>query len=378
MSTPARRAVPAGPATTPPKTVGVPGRAPWPAARWSRSPAWPARGSAPAPGARGRPRACAAPAGGQSRHQRQGEGEVLPEPVRPRPSTSRPARVSGSVSVWMGNGVVMPCAVRRRRGRGDAQLGQLAAWTAGAAGAGVPAAATTGVVVGLATGVGRPASERPPRERLRRRGGREEEPASERAAVFTVMKGISPEGLSERPSCWSRSAPRSGGRNGTDLAAPRERPGAVVRHRDSSVGDAIRMGDNGARTRCRGRASGLDGEDRVRGGQQDPARRAAQDELCPRWNGGGARSRSGRPRSRSPPRPGPRPRRATSGAGAARPGRPAPRSSASSSATPSGVANRSSTRASPGLVFTTTSRTPRTRASATPASSAARPTGPGT
>src|SRR5687767_15832012 len=37
---------------------------------------------------------------------------VLPEPVRPRPRTSRPARVSGRVLTWMGNGVSIPCAVR--------------------------------------------------------------------------------------------------------------------------------------------------------------------------------------------------------------------------------------------------------------------------
>ena len=36
------------------------------------------------------------------------KARVLPEPVRPRPSTSRPARESGSVAVWMGNGRVMP------------------------------------------------------------------------------------------------------------------------------------------------------------------------------------------------------------------------------------------------------------------------------
>ena len=36
---------------------------------------------------------------------------VLPEPVRPRPRTSRPASESGSVAVWMGKGAVMPCSV---------------------------------------------------------------------------------------------------------------------------------------------------------------------------------------------------------------------------------------------------------------------------
>src|SRR3954471_2356906 len=33
---------------------------------------------------------------------------VLPEPVCPRPSTSRPARASGRQAAWIGNGVVMP------------------------------------------------------------------------------------------------------------------------------------------------------------------------------------------------------------------------------------------------------------------------------
>ncbi len=37
---------------------------------------------------------------------------VLPEPVRPRPRTSRPARESGSVAAWIGVGVVMPASAR--------------------------------------------------------------------------------------------------------------------------------------------------------------------------------------------------------------------------------------------------------------------------
>src|SRR6266516_4173879 len=36
---------------------------------------------------------------------------VLPEPVRPRPSTSRPASASGSVAAWIGKGVVIPASV---------------------------------------------------------------------------------------------------------------------------------------------------------------------------------------------------------------------------------------------------------------------------
>ena len=37
---------------------------------------------------------------------------VLPLPVRPRPSTSRPARESGSVSRWMGKASVLPEELR--------------------------------------------------------------------------------------------------------------------------------------------------------------------------------------------------------------------------------------------------------------------------
>src|SRR5690625_7793827 len=36
------------------------------------------------------------------------KANVLPEPVLPRPSTSRPARVSGSVSCWIGKAAVLP------------------------------------------------------------------------------------------------------------------------------------------------------------------------------------------------------------------------------------------------------------------------------
>src|SRR4051794_16105245 len=39
------------------------------------------------------------------------KARVLPEPVRPRPRTSLPARLSGSVATWIGNGAVMPLAV---------------------------------------------------------------------------------------------------------------------------------------------------------------------------------------------------------------------------------------------------------------------------
>ncbi|PQM48477.1 hypothetical protein C1Y40_01305 [Mycobacterium talmoniae] len=39
---------------------------------------------------------------------------VLPLPVLPRPSTSRPARLSGRVATWMGNGLVMPRSASTR------------------------------------------------------------------------------------------------------------------------------------------------------------------------------------------------------------------------------------------------------------------------
>jgi hypothetical protein len=39
---------------------------------------------------------------------------VLPEPVWPRPSTSRPARASGMVAAWISNGVVRPSRVSTR------------------------------------------------------------------------------------------------------------------------------------------------------------------------------------------------------------------------------------------------------------------------
>ena len=40
------------------------------------------------------------------------KASVLPLPVLPRPSTSRPARVSGRVLTWIGNGSVIPRADR--------------------------------------------------------------------------------------------------------------------------------------------------------------------------------------------------------------------------------------------------------------------------
>ena len=79
-----------------------------------RRSAWRARGSGRARGrAGGRGGAC------RRRARRRGarpwgcaNARVLPEPVLPRPSTSRPASVSGRVSTWIGNAVVLPSAAR--------------------------------------------------------------------------------------------------------------------------------------------------------------------------------------------------------------------------------------------------------------------------
>ncbi len=54
---------------------------------------------------------------------------VLPEPVWARPSTSRPARASGMVAVWIGNGVVMPDSASAREQRlRQAQLSERSWW----------------------------------------------------------------------------------------------------------------------------------------------------------------------------------------------------------------------------------------------------------
>ncbi len=109
-STPALRPVICGPGRTPPNTVRVRSDrasasgfiAAW---IWVTSSRVGARISA-----RGRPgRRSVSPAASRvSRGSR--KAYVLPEPVRPRPSTSRPARESGRVAAWMGNGAPIPRA----------------------------------------------------------------------------------------------------------------------------------------------------------------------------------------------------------------------------------------------------------------------------
>jgi hypothetical protein len=41
------------------------------------------------------------------------KAKVLPEPVRPRPRTSRPCKESGSVAAWIGKAVMMPSSAKR-------------------------------------------------------------------------------------------------------------------------------------------------------------------------------------------------------------------------------------------------------------------------
>ena len=81
------------------------------------------------------------------------KARVLPDPVRPRPSTSRPARVSGRVALWMGKGAVKPRAPRSATRSGstprEAKVGGgavEAAVAVGAAGAPVPRAGASGAV----------------------------------------------------------------------------------------------------------------------------------------------------------------------------------------------------------------------------------------
>ena len=83
---------------------------------------WASSGSGPARG-RGR-RACE-----RSPSRRDGSARpnasVFPEPVCARPSRSRPARVSGRVAAWIGNGVGRATSRERtRRRRGEAEVGE--------------------------------------------------------------------------------------------------------------------------------------------------------------------------------------------------------------------------------------------------------------
>ena len=77
------------------------------------------------------------------------KARVLPEPVRPRPSTSRPASASGMVAAWIGNGLANAiCDQRSDQVRGDAHVGKPAGRRIrGREGSGeraTPALATTG------------------------------------------------------------------------------------------------------------------------------------------------------------------------------------------------------------------------------------------
>ena len=100
-------------------------RARGPAGRRRRRPGWPAHGSA-----RGSASAAAWPGACWSEAARRAtsgrlKARVLPEPVRPRPRTSLPERLSGSVATWIGNGEVMPLRGEHLdQRRGDAEGGE--------------------------------------------------------------------------------------------------------------------------------------------------------------------------------------------------------------------------------------------------------------
>src|SRR4051794_9115000 len=102
------------------------------------------------------------------------KARVLPEPVRPRPSTSRPLRLSGSVATWIGNGAVMPLAERTStRGAGTPSASKVvsvgrtvASLPIGTtAGAGTAAAVGARWVVFCCSPAGRAPRPRPPRRR---------------------------------------------------------------------------------------------------------------------------------------------------------------------------------------------------------------------
>ena len=100
---------------------------------------------------------------------------VLPEPVRPRPSTSLPERLSGSVATWIGNGEVMPLAVSTSTsGAGTPRAAKVV--SVGSTVASAPTGTTTGAGTASArpgrgaggvcwSPAGRPPRPRPPRER---------------------------------------------------------------------------------------------------------------------------------------------------------------------------------------------------------------------
>ena len=85
-----------------------------PAVPARRAPASRAPGSAPAPGPARPPERPRDPARRVSIGRP--KASVLPEPVWPRPRTSRPASASGMVAAWIGKGLVMPPAAGPRRG----------------------------------------------------------------------------------------------------------------------------------------------------------------------------------------------------------------------------------------------------------------------
>ena len=162
------------------------------------------------------------------------KARVLPEPVRPRPSTSRPARLSGSVAAWIGNGAVMPLAA-----------------SASTSGAGTPRASkvvSVGSTVATAPAARRPARGRRPRARrtrcwfwaARRRAGATTAAAAERRGARRGPGGWWRGNSSERGHRFLR---RSGCRvvhlgEGASARAPADEQGGLT----SSQGDVRQPG----------------------------------------------------------------------------------------------------------------------------------------
>ena len=123
-SRPARRAAAWGPWPTPPKITAV--RSPRAAARGCRvACTWLASSRVGTRiSARGRFGCRAAPDSVSRWTSGSPKARVLPLPVRPRPSTSRPLRASGKVACWIGNGASIPCWVRIWSSLGRARVGR--------------------------------------------------------------------------------------------------------------------------------------------------------------------------------------------------------------------------------------------------------------
>ena len=135
------------------------------------------------------------------------KASVLPDPVRPRPSTSRPMRPSGIAAAWMGNGSVMPS----RASRSTSRSGRPSAANA------LSGATSTGPVL---TG---------------RRVDLVHESAASRSASGSMPAGVRP-GTWPRDGCgWYAARSRWAGRRRSLSRAGAVVTGRAVRARDVAV-----------------------------------------------------------------------------------------------------------------------------------------------